>query len=318
MTSLNPSHFPISSLSSSSSSSSNDDARFHGQAVHQSVSFEPESSSSHHHHYQQKKDSFEPTATATASSSFAEPSWKGAWARRQAHKKAQRLERERNFQNDGDRDDDQQTKESFNRSSLLEKVGFSNKEKIRKKVKDHDHQRISVPPIPDLRYEQGILMSIRPFLHRVQPTTTTSTTVIPLDTETILVDEDINRLRSDQERNEERKEVQEKTTMVSSALTCEAAKEGLKKGEQTDLFAGPLRFEWGKIMYVIFRDQFIYPLLQGLVWGVGGLWIASLWDWNKSRSDANAGAASATRGTVKKGVSPVSNWLAKFGLKAKS
>ncbi|SCZ91013.1 BZ3500_MvSof-1268-A1-R1_Chr1-3g02476 [Microbotryum saponariae] len=308
MTSLDPSHFP-------SSSSSHDDARLRGQAVHQSVSVsvEPEISSSYHPHHQQQRNSSGYVAAASSSSSSSEPSWKGAWARRQALKKAQQLERERNFQNDGDVD--QTTKESFDRSSFLEKVGFSNEEK--RKVRDHHHhQRIQVPPIPDLRYEQGILMSIRPFLHRLQPTT--STTVIASNEETILGDENINPLPSHQERHEERKEVEEKTAMVSSALTAEAARDGLKQGEQTDLLAGPLRFEWGKIVYVIFRDQFIYPLLQGLVWGVGGLWIASLWDWNKSRLDASAGAAGATKGTAKKGVSPVSNWLARFGLKARS
>ncbi|SCV68878.1 BQ2448_999 [Microbotryum intermedium] len=297
-----PSHFP-----SSLSSSSHDDDRLHGQAVHQSVSAAPETSSKHHHHPH-------PISNELGAAAPSEPSWKGAWARRQAAKRELQLERERKFKHDvGDGE-----KDGFDPLSLLKKVGLSSKNKI--KVKD---QRIPVPPIPDLRYEQGILMSIRPFLHRVESTTTTTTTFstpLAIESETIIVGDESNPHCSDrspahQERHEERKEVEEKTAMVSSGLTSEAAQKGFKEGVETDLYAGPLRLEWGNIIYVIFRDQFVYPLLQGLVWGAGGLWLASVWEWNKSRGAASS--AGTTRGPVNKGVSPVSNWLAKFGLKAR-
>lgn len=83
-------------------------------------------------------------------------------------------------------------------------------------------------------------MSIRPFLHRNAPPTDAAT-IESSDAESI--------------HHEEKVEAGEKGALVSSALTAEGADQGLRPGEDSDIFSGPLRVEWSQVSYVLFRDQ---------------------------------------------------------------
>lgn len=42
---------------------------------------------------------------------------------------------------------------------------------------------------------------------------------------------------------------------MSSALTAEGAETGLGRGEDSDIFSGPLTIQWAQVSYVLFRDQ---------------------------------------------------------------
>lgn len=92
-----------------------------------------------------------------------------------------------------------------------------------------------MPAIPDLRFEQGVLMSLRPFLHRP----TGASTVEKVET-------------AEEKEHAERVEVEETGAMVSSNFMEEDA--GRKEASEVFLtgFGGA---EWGQIAYVIFRDQ---------------------------------------------------------------
>lgn len=95
-------------------------------------------------------------------------------------------------------------------------------------------KRITVAPIPDFRFEEGVLLSIRPFLHRIDSPKP-----------------DHGSIESSKDSDgREGAELKEEAALVSGALTAEGAKDGVN-----DVFAGPLRIEWGPLSYVIFRDQ---------------------------------------------------------------
>lgn len=98
--------------------------------------------------------------------------------------------------------------------------------------------------MPDLRYEQGILASIRPFIHRVGPASA------PED----------ESAADDEKAARQAKEAH--ASLVSTNLSTEAAKDGRGDG---DLFGGKqvLRIEYAQVAYVILRDQLLMPLLQG-------------------------------------------------------
>ncbi|GAA5911859.1 hypothetical protein JCM8208_002462 [Rhodotorula glutinis] len=126
--------------------------------------------------------------------------------------------------------------------------------------------KVPIPPIPDLRFEQGVLASIRPFLHRADA-----------DAD---ADEDDS---SDEKKGKLR--AAEKGALASANLTAE----GGPKGESpSDIFMAPLRIQWSQVSYVLVRDQVVFPLLQGILWGVAGFYLSSAWDWNKARLAAKS------------------------------
>lgn len=93
--------------------------------------------------------------------------------------------------------------------------------------------QIPVPPIPDLRYEQGVLASIRPFLHRADGAAGARAVV---------------------EAGEKSGKVAtaEKAALASAALTAEGA---AQDEHPSDVLMAGLRIEWSKVSYVILRDQ---------------------------------------------------------------
>ncbi|KAL8278523.1 hypothetical protein RQP46_009015 [Phenoliferia psychrophenolica] len=138
----------------------------------------------------------------------------------------------------------------------------------RRKAEARAAGRIPVPPLPDLRYEQGILASIRPFIHRIGPGKT------PV--------EETAKEGGEKGKAAEREREEEEGAMASTSLSAEAAKDGRGDG---DLFGATptLRIEWAQVAYVIFRDQLLFPLLQGAAWGLAGMWITGFWSWNRAR-----------------------------------
>ncbi|KWU45345.1 hypothetical protein RHOSPDRAFT_32968 [Rhodotorula sp. JG-1b] len=126
-------------------------------------------------------------------------------------------------------------------------------------------ERIPVPPIPDLRYEQGVLASLQPFLHRVPaPATATGDQTAGYETE----------------KHERKVETAEKVSLAARNLTAEGTDDS---DRPSDIFLGPLRIEWTRVAYVIVRDQVLSPLIQGVLWGVAGFYLSALWSWNKAR-----------------------------------
>ncbi|GAA5835307.1 hypothetical protein JCM3766R1_004748 [Sporobolomyces carnicolor] len=173
---------------------------------------------------------FHPTSSETDSS--ATPSWRGAWKRRQEAKLAQRRSRHDAGGSDSEHD-------------------------------AADDGKIPIPPIPDLRYEQGILSSIRPFLH------STMTAGGGEQCET--------------KRHEEKQETVEKVVLASSQLTATDDAKSRPSASQSEALMGPLRIEWGMVTYVLIRDQVVFPLLQGVLWGMAGIYLNGLWQWNRER-----------------------------------
>ncbi|GAA6047216.1 hypothetical protein JCM3770_006955 [Rhodotorula araucariae] len=132
----------------------------------------------------------------------------------------------------------------------------------------YGRERVPVPPIPDLRFEQGVLASIRPFLHRADGAGEAEAG------DGAGAGEKKGRLSA-----------AEKGALASANLTAEGGTGG---DGPSDIFTAPLRVEWSKVTYVLFRDQVIFPLLQGMLWGVAGFYLTAIWDWNKGRLAAKA------------------------------
>lgn len=100
-----------------------------------------------------------------------------------------------------------------------------------RKAEERKQAKIPVPALPDLRFEQGVLLSIRPFVHRVGPK---------------------REAKGKGVKAAKREEAEEDGAMVGGPLTKEGAEDG---DTQEDVFSGPVRIEWGQLSYVIFRDQ---------------------------------------------------------------
>lgn len=205
--SLDPSHIPGLERTSNPRT---------GQAVKNSVS------SIHSNPPTQEPEAEEADSHPATSS---QPSWKGAWARRQEAKIAQRR-KELGLESDDEEGDSEGEDGQARRGD----------------------GKIPIPPIPDLRYEQGILASIRPFLHSTTTTTTEGKGKrVELEKET--------------EKHELKVEAAEKTALASAQLTAEGEKSGRI---ESDVLMGPLRVEWGNVTYVLLRDQVSFHFLTSL------------------------------------------------------
>ncbi|GAA6022698.1 hypothetical protein JCM11491_003735 [Sporobolomyces phaffii] len=226
------------------------------------------------------------TSVSTEPTTASAPSWKGAWKRRQEAKLAAQRHAQRHGHRDSHDDDDNSDDDDDDDER-------------------RDDAKIPIPPIPDLRYEQGILSSIRPFLHSSPSTTTTTTT-------TAATEHGERGAPHESREHQEKLETVEKVVLASSQLTAEGpATEG--KGSPSDaLMSGPLRIEWGMVSYVLFRDQVVFPLLQGVLWGMAGIYLNGLWEWNRERLAGKNSAEGARR--VARGTGP--SLLSRLGLTA--
>ncbi|PWN22308.1 hypothetical protein BCV69DRAFT_281314 [Microstroma glucosiphilum] len=120
---------------------------------------------------------------------------------------------------------------------------------------------IGVAPavIPDMRFEQSYLASIRGFIHELEPA---------------------------QARREKKEAIaasrrKHRGVIEEEGGVGEEEEVGEEEGErwiearnpkgEPELWIGRLRIDWVPLLYVTFRDQLLSPLVQGAVWGVVGL-----------------------------------------------
>ncbi|POY71420.1 hypothetical protein BMF94_5733 [Rhodotorula taiwanensis] len=185
------------------------------------------------------------------------------------------------------RDDDDSSSETDQSASVLQGLTGRQQQRRRRRTSSSAGstgapERIPVPPIPDLRYEQGVLASLQPFIHRVPASPATSTTA-----------PSAHGVKGEEtEKHELKVEAAETATLAARDLTAEA-KGGSER--QSDIFLGPLRIEWGRVVYVIVRDQVLSPLVQGVLWGVAGFYLSAIWQWNKARIAASRSGYPADR-----------------------
>ncbi|OCF39459.1 hypothetical protein I317_06732 [Kwoniella heveanensis CBS 569] len=102
--------------------------------------------------------------------------------------------------------------------------------------------RQAMPPMPDLRFEQSFLLSIRPYL-TPRPTIKT---------------------------------IEEKGSMPSGASHNES--KSLVSGAEDDQvfhWGRQVDVDWKQVGWVTLRDQIVSPLLQGMIWGWATLFLAS-------------------------------------------
>ncbi|WWD01529.1 hypothetical protein V866_008474 [Kwoniella sp. B9012] len=110
-----------------------------------------------------------------------------------------------------------------------------------KKARKEGRKRVkqAMPVMPDLRFEQSYLLSIRPFL-TPRPTPTTI----------------------------EKKGQIEKTKPSGTLVKTADEDRVFHWGRQVDV-------QWSKVLWVTLRDQVVSPLIQGALWGWATIFLAS-------------------------------------------
>ncbi|KAG8747729.1 hypothetical protein FRC10_011857 [Ceratobasidium sp. 414] len=110
---------------------------------------------------------------------------------------------------------------------------------------------LPIRALPDLRFEQSYLLSLKPFVH----------------------------IRSEEtpgDSNSGTRGTVEKPTVENTALAEPLGLDIAVHSAGVARYGVPERVEWGKIAWVTTRDQIISPLLQGAVWGTASLFLAPL------------------------------------------
>ncbi|EGG11822.1 uncharacterized protein MELLADRAFT_88876 [Melampsora larici-populina 98AG31] len=110
---------------------------------------------------------------------------------------------------------------------------------------------LGVFSVPDLRFEQGYLMSIRPFFYLKPPT-------------------DLDG--------------------IESRLTHQPIEDDASNADIEDLFylGKNFRVKWGLVAWVTVRDQIIYPMMQGCLWGTLSLFITHAWRTRRTLKQAGS------------------------------
>ncbi|KAG8993715.1 hypothetical protein FRB90_000615 [Tulasnella sp. 427] len=105
----------------------------------------------------------------------------------------------------------------------------------------HHEPPVHLPKIPELRFEQSYLLSIKPFIH------------------------------SGNEEDVEAGSRKEKAKKDASMLVQEGV-----LTETDSVYGVPLRIDWGSVAWVTLRDQVISPLVQGAAWGTASVFLIPL------------------------------------------
>ncbi|KAG8884542.1 hypothetical protein FRB98_002329, partial [Tulasnella sp. 332] len=137
------------------------------------------------------------------------------------------------------------------------------------------HGALHVPRIPELRFEQSYLMSIKPFIHQGG-----------------------QRERGLAETEKEHNE-------ATRAL--------VKDGVLDESFYGvPLRIDWQGVAWVTFRDQLLSPIVQGAVWGtVAIFWMPAkdrFWGLFKAGGNIDSTGPQSQQVSPPRGVTEVGPW----------
>ncbi|EST09751.1 hypothetical protein PSEUBRA_000133 [Kalmanozyma brasiliensis GHG001] len=120
-----------------------------------------------------------------------------------------------------------------------------------------------LPTLPDLRFEQSYLATIRGFLHEEHPSKSSDASEFV---------EEKHGLKTDDKSKEDHHH--------KIAITHSKAK------DEHELWLGNLRVEWFPILYVTVRDQLLSPLVQGAVWGLGGLLLTQFRQYLSARASS--------------------------------
>ncbi|WVQ78190.1 hypothetical protein IAT38_000273 [Cryptococcus sp. DSM 104549] len=108
---------------------------------------------------------------------------------------------------------------------------LSHRDHLRARKEGRKRVKAAMPPLPDLRFEQSYLLSIRPFL-KPRPT---------------------------QQAKAEKGEVTD-DKIGSATVQGAESDEVFHWGREVDV-------DWGQVVWVTFRDQLFSPLVQGALWG---------------------------------------------------
>ncbi|PWN27732.1 hypothetical protein BDZ90DRAFT_170559 [Jaminaea rosea] len=199
-------------------------------------------------------------------------------------------------------------------SSSSSSAGSSRRPSRRRRSKASPPTAASLlPTIPDLRFEQSYLASVRGFIHELSPEQAEREK-----------DEAVRRgmRRGEKEAHEgldglvvagrvgdddddDDDEVDEKAGMGREART-QAVKKEEGHGEP-ELWIGRLRIDWLPLLHLTLRDQIFSPLVQGAIWAVVGTFLgqarstvrSSVAAWmaaRRRRTWADAGGATGLRG----------------------
>ncbi|KAM0754329.1 hypothetical protein T439DRAFT_175668 [Meredithblackwellia eburnea MCA 4105] len=139
------------------------------------------------------------------------------------------------------------------------------------------------PAIPDFRFEQGVMASLRPFLHRGEE--------LPLSaSEEEEEDEGAEVLEKKEEEKEhlQRRAKRQREEALTSLVSLGRITQESAKDNSPDIFVTSISVDYPSVIYVLFRDQIFAPLVQGVIWGVGGMVLGGLWEWNKARKRAGS------------------------------
>ncbi|CAO1614326.1 unnamed protein product [Sympodiomycopsis kandeliae] len=148
--------------------------------------------------------------------------------------------------------------------------------------------------IPDLRFEQSYIASIRGFIHELEP------------------EEAEDEKREAIELSEKETPNDGKTSRPPAIVEARSP-----KGEP-ELWIGRLRIDWLPLLKATIRDQFLSPMIQGALWGIVGLFLNQLRDSTRTyfrelreRRQLARAAASTAPSQLMKGTS-----LTNVGLRA--
>ncbi|KAK1924761.1 hypothetical protein DB88DRAFT_486686 [Papiliotrema laurentii] len=122
-------------------------------------------------------------------------------------------------------------------------IGIDARSHAEKKARKEGRKRVrqAVPPMPDLRFEQSYLLSIRPYL-------TPAPSASKVNEKGGNVDEEDQKTRS---------------------LVLSAEDDAVYK------WGRDVQVNWSMVVYVTLRDQVLSPLIQGALWGWGTVLLAS-------------------------------------------
>ncbi|CAD6916298.1 unnamed protein product [Tilletia controversa] len=141
--------------------------------------------------------------------------------------------------------------------------------KIRTKLHEwEDKSPLGALPraMPDMRFEQSYLATIRGFVHELTPEEG--------EQEKRAVREDRHGSHPDPADGAEEEE--KKKTRKGGAKGDDEHKvvATVSRTSEPELWLGNLKIEWYPLLWVTFRDQIVSPLVQGAVWGIAGLALA--------------------------------------------
>ncbi|KAF8699947.1 Phosphoglycerate mutase-like protein, partial [Rhizoctonia solani] len=114
-------------------------------------------------------------------------------------------------------------------------------------IYDQPSNPLPLRTLPDLRFEQGYLLALKPFVH-------------------IQADKPLN------EKSKAQGNVGE-PAVESTALAEPVGFDIVTRGAGVSKYGIPERVEWGNIAWVTIRDQVISPLVQGAVWGSASIFL---------------------------------------------